>query len=52
MGVDAIGLNCSFDPEGMAELINDIAPHSRVPIIAKPNAGFPSHYETETLLVT
>ena len=44
MGVDAIGLNCSFDPEGMAELINDIAPHSRVPIIAKPNAGFPSHY--------
>ena len=44
MGVDAIGLNCSFGPEDMTEFINDIAQHSRVPIIAKPNAGLPSHY--------
>ncbi len=28
----------------MTEFINDIAQHSRVPIIAKPNAGLPSHY--------
>lgn len=45
MGVDAIGLNCSFSPQDMAPLINDIAQHSRVPIIAKPNAGLPSNYE-------
>ena len=44
MGVDAIGLNCSCGPEDMAEFINDIAQHSRVPIIAKPSAGLPSHY--------
>ena len=45
MGVDAIGLNCSFSPEEMTPLINDIAQHSRVPIIAKPTAGLPIAYE-------
>ena len=45
MGVDAIGLNCSFGPEDMTEFINDIAQHSRVPIIAKPN----SELETEDI---
>lgn len=41
MGVDAIGLNCSFGPEPMLEYVEQVAPHVRVPIIAKPNAGVP-----------
>ncbi len=41
MGVDAIGLNCSFGPQSMPEWIEAIAPHSAVPIIVKPNAGIP-----------
>lgn len=44
MGVDAIGLNCSFSPNNMAPLIHAIAQHTGVPIIAKPNAGLPSSY--------
>lgn len=39
MGVDAIGLNCSFQPAAMLEFIQEVAEHSTVPIIAKPNAG-------------
>ena len=35
MGVDAIGLNCSFGPEDMTEFINDIAQHSRVPSLQR-----------------
>lgn len=36
MGVDAIGMNCLLDP--MLELIEQVRPHTAVPIIAKPNA--------------
>lgn len=41
MGVDAIGLNCSFGPKSLAQWIEQVAPHAVVPIIAKPNAGVP-----------
>ncbi len=41
MGVDAIGLNCSFGPQSMPEWIKTVVPHSAVPIIVKPNAGVP-----------
>ncbi|WP_457943126.1 homocysteine S-methyltransferase family protein [Caproiciproducens sp. LBM24188] len=41
MGVDAVGLNCSFGPAAMAELTQNAAVHASVPIIAKPNAGVP-----------
>ena len=41
MGVDAVGLNCSFGPKAMLELIRKAAAHASVPIIAKPNAGVP-----------
>lgn len=41
MGVDAIGLNCSFGPGPMLEYVEQVAPHVSVPIIAKPNAGVP-----------
>lgn len=41
LGVSAFGLNCSYGPEKMAELIAEIAPFAKVPLIAKPNAGQP-----------
>jgi methionine synthase I (cobalamin-dependent) len=41
MGVDAIGLNCSFGPKSLLEWIEDVIPHASIPIIAKPNAGVP-----------
>jgi len=41
MGVDAIGLNCSFGPKLMLPLIEEVMAHASVPIIAKPNAGVP-----------
>jgi methionine synthase I (cobalamin-dependent) len=42
LGVTAFGLNCSYGPEKMAEIIKEIAPFANVPLIAKPNAGMPN----------
>ena len=41
MGVDAFGLNCSTGPEEMLPLFKRLREVSRVPLIAKPNAGIP-----------
>ncbi|MCR5093931.1 MAG: homocysteine S-methyltransferase family protein [Lachnospiraceae bacterium] len=42
LGADAIGANCSTGPGEMAEIIAAMASVTRIPIIAKPNAGFPT----------
>lgn len=42
LGACAIGVNCSTGPEKMREILQNIANVTTVPIIAKPNAGFPS----------
>jgi len=41
LGADAIGCNCSTGPQDMLEFIKAMMPCSRVPLIAKPNAGLP-----------
>ncbi len=41
LGADAVGANCSTGPEGMACVIRSMASVTRIPIIAKPNAGLP-----------
>ena len=41
MGIDAFGINCSFGPELMLEPIREMVNYAKIPIIAKPNAGFP-----------
>ncbi len=41
MGVEAIGVNCSSGPDSILEVIRQVASHTSVPIIAKPNAGVP-----------
>jgi 5-methyltetrahydrofolate--homocysteine methyltransferase len=42
MGASAIGANCSTGPDKMEEVIRNMAEVTRIPIIAKPNAGLPS----------
>ncbi len=49
LGADAIGLNCSLGPEQLPPLIVELARNTRLPVIAKPNAGLPDpadgHYD-------
>ncbi len=42
LGACAIGANCSTGPDKMEEVIRNMASVTRIPIIAKPNAGLPS----------
>jgi 5-methyltetrahydrofolate--homocysteine methyltransferase len=41
LGVDAFGLNCSSGPRAMLPIVEEIAAHVNIPIIAKANAGIP-----------
>ncbi|MDR2090974.1 MAG: homocysteine S-methyltransferase family protein [Clostridiales bacterium] len=41
LGVDAFGLNCSSGPRAMLPIVEEIAAHINIPIIAKANAGIP-----------
>ena len=49
LGADAIGLNCSLGPDLLAPLLKELCENTRLPVIAKPNAGLPdpvdSHYD-------
>ena len=49
MGADAFGLNCSTGPEEMAPILKRLHEIARVPLIAKPNAGFPEQKESGTV---
>ena len=41
LGADAIGLNCSLGPDLLAPLLSELCHATRLPVIAKPNAGLP-----------
>ena len=41
LGADAVGVNCSLGPEEMIPIIREIRANTRLPVIAKPNAGLP-----------
>lgn len=49
LGADAIGINCSLGPKELAGVIGEIRRNTRLPVIAKPNAGLPDpvdgHYD-------
>ncbi len=49
LGADAVGLNCSLGPDRLAPLVAEVARNTRLPVIAKPNAGLPDpadgHYD-------
>ena len=41
LGASAIGANCSTGPAQMESIISEMVSHTRIPVIAKPNAGRP-----------
>lgn len=41
LGADAVGVNCSTGPVAMAEIVREMAAVTKIPLIAKPNAGLP-----------
>lgn len=41
LGADVIGINCSTGPEEMVAPVAKMAEYAAIPILAKPNAGFP-----------
>lgn len=41
LGVAGIGVNCSTGPAKMAEIVAEMAAVTKIPVIAKPNAGLP-----------
>ena len=51
LGADAIGLNCSLGPDLLLPLVRELCENTRLPVIAKPNAGLPDpvdgHYHME-----
>ena len=49
LGVDAIGMNCSFGPDKMLPLVKSYAKFSPLPIIVKPNAGLPRVVDGKTV---
>ncbi len=49
LGVDALGMNCSFGPDKMLEIIGEFKKYSSLPIIVKPNAGLPKVVDGETV---
>ena len=41
LGADAIGVNCSVGPDLMRPVLAELCRATRLPVIAKPNAGLP-----------
>lgn len=46
LGADAVGVNCSTGPDQMVDFVTAMRKVTRVPVIAKPNAGLPKLDET------
>ena len=49
MGADAIGLNCSLGPRGLAGVVERLLSSASIPIIVKPNAGLPRSVDGRTV---
>ena len=47
--VDAIGVNCSFGPDKMLELLPILTSRSSLPVIVNPNAGMPTIVDGRTV---
>ncbi len=41
LGADAIGINCSLGPRELLPLVEELRRWTRLPLVAKPNAGLP-----------
>ena len=49
LGACAVGLNCSLGPDRLVPLLRELCENTRLPVVAKPNAGLPDpvdgHYD-------
>ena len=43
LGVAALGVNCSLGPRELLPVVRELARHTSLPLIAKPNAGLPCY---------
>ena len=48
LGVEAIGMNCSFGPDVMLDIVDEFVKYSSLPIITNPNAGLPKVSDGKT----
>ncbi len=48
LGICAFGCNCSVGPQKIAALIERCIPYARIPLCAKPNAGYPRLVDGKT----
>ena len=49
LGVDAIGVNCSFGPKKLAPVVEEYLKYSSLPVILEPNAGLPKVVNGKTV---
>ncbi|MFH1772548.1 MAG: homocysteine S-methyltransferase family protein [Candidatus Omnitrophota bacterium] len=49
LGANAVGCNCSVGPQAMVSIIKRMKPYSKVPLLAKPNAGMPKVMKSKTV---
>ena len=49
LGADAFGCNCSTGPDMMAQIIAELKPYAKIPLVAKANAGMPRLVDEKTV---
>jgi len=49
LGCDALGMNCSFGPDRMLEIIDEFVNNASVPVVVNPNAGLPKVVDGQTV---
>lgn len=49
LGVDAIGVNCSFGPKKLAPVVEEYLKYSSIPVLLEPNAGLPKVVDGKTI---
>ena len=49
LGVDAVGANCSYGPEALNEVIDELLACSSIPVAFMPNAGMPKSIDGKTV---
>lgn len=49
LGVDAIGVNCSFGPKQLGSVVREYLKCASLPVLLKPNAGLPQMIDGENI---
>lgn len=49
LGADAVGVNCSLGPDGLASIVDTLLASTHLPVIVQPNAGLPRMVDGKTV---